>query len=55
MAELSSVPQPCLCDTLKSFMKEGDDKYLKFFECASRGHAQGWPQSSVEELDQVLR
>ena len=55
MEELSSVSQPSLCDTLKSFLKKGDFKYLEFFECASRGHAQGWPQSSVEELDQVLR
>ena len=53
--ELLPVPQPSLCDTLKSFMKEGDSKYLEFFECACKGHAQGWPQSSVEELDQVLR
>ena len=51
MEELSSAPQPSLCDTLKSFMKEDDDKYLEFFECASKGHAQGWQQSSVEELD----
>ena len=43
MEELSSVPQPSLCDTLKSFVKEGDFRYLEFFECASRGHAQGWP------------
>ena len=55
MEELSSASQPSLCDTLKSFMKEGDDKYLEFFECACKGHAQGWPQSSVEELDQVVR
>ena len=55
MEELSSAPQPSLCNTLKSYMKEGDDKYLEFFECASRGHAQRWPQSLVEELDQVLR
>ena len=32
-------------------MKEDDDKYLEFFECASGSHAQGWPQ----ELDQILR
>ena len=39
MEELSSAPQPSLCDTLKSFMKEDGDKYLEFFEYASRGHA----------------
>ena len=33
--KLSSAPQPSLCDTLKSFMKEDDDNYLEFFECAS--------------------
>ena len=55
MKELSSAPQSSMCDTFKSFMKEDDDKYLEFFEYASRGHAQGWQQSSVEELDQVLR
>ena len=51
MEELSSAPQPSWCDTLKSFMKEDDNKYLEFFECAGRGHAQGWQQSSIEELD----
>ena len=55
MEELSSTPQPSLRDTLKLFMKEDDDWYFEFFECASRGHAKGWQLSSVEELDQVLR
>ena len=41
MEELPSAPQPSLCVTLNSFIKEDDDKYLEFFECASRGHAQG--------------
>ena len=49
LEELSSSLQPSLCDALKSFVVESDEKYLELFESASNCHAQGWPQSSVKQ------
>ena len=55
LGELIQAPTLSLCDTLLSFSPVEDQRYRQLLECAVVAHTQGWPQSSVEQLDETLK
>ena len=55
LGELVQAPTPSLRDTLLTFSLVEDQKYHQLLECAAAAYAQGWPQSSMEQLDVTLK
>jgi len=52
---LDPAPTPSLRDILPEFNPNDDRRYRQLLDCAITWHAQDWPETSIEKLDETLR